>query len=283
MLSAFCEVVGNFIYIHFDKPEGEFFMTKFFYALLACAFVFCFASNSQARSFEDIVASGTLRVGTTGDYKPFSFNREGSFEGFDIAVAESFAKRMGLKLELVNTSWRTLMADLKADKFDIGMSGITRTISRQKEARFSQGYIMFGKTVLVNKDNAARFKSLADVDKKGVRIGVNPGGTNEKFVKANIKNAKIVMFESNLAIPQAVADKKVDVMITDSVEALFYSASNEKLAAPIANTPFTRAQLGYLMSADAERLQDTVNFMMDQMILKDEMATLKKQYLHMGE
>jgi len=258
-------------------------MPKFLYALMACAMVLFSVSNSQARSFDDIVASGTLRVGTTGDYKPFSFNNDGTYEGFDIAVAESFANLLGLKLELVKTTWRTLMADLQAGKYDIGMSGITRTIARQKQARFSQGYVMFGKTVLVNKDNASRFKSLVDVDKKGIRIGVNPGGTNEKFVKANIRNAKVIMFESNLAIPVAVADKKVDVMITDSVEALYYAATNEKLAAPLADAPFTRAELGYIMPAGAERLQDTINFMMNQMILKGDMATLKKQYLHIGE
>jgi cyclohexadienyl dehydratase len=240
-------------------------------------------STSHARGFDEIVASGTLKVGTTGDYKPFSFDNNGTYEGFDIAVAQSFADRLGLKLELVKTTWKTLMDDLKADKYDIGMSGITRTIARQKEARFSQGYVMFGKTILVNKANAARFGSLADVDKKGVKIGVNPGGTNEKFVKANISNAEVVLFESNLAIPPAVADGKVDVMITDSVEALYYAATDPRLAAPLAEEPFTRSELGYLMPASAERLQDTVDFMMDQMILKGEMNELKMQYLHMTE
>ncbi|OIQ49929.1 Cyclohexadienyl dehydratase precursor [Pseudodesulfovibrio hydrargyri] len=258
-------------------------MSKTYCALLVCCMLFLTVSESRARGFDEIVASGTLKVGTTGDYKPFSFDNNGTYEGFDIAVARSFADRLGLKLELVKTTWKTLMADLKADRYDIGMSGITRTIARQKEARFSQGYVMFGKTILVNKDNAARFGSLADVDQKGVKIGVNPGGTNEKFVKANIKNAEVVVFESNLAIPPAVADKKVDVMITDSVEALYYAATDAKLAAPLADEPFTRAELGYLMPASAERLQDTVDFMMDQMILKGEMAELKTQYLHMAE
>lgn len=258
-------------------------MPKLFYAFLACTVVLFSANVSHARSFDEIVSSGTLRVGTTGDYKPFSFDNEGTYEGFDIAVAQRFAKQMGLKLELVKTTWKTLIDDMKADKYDIGMSGITRRIGRQMQARFSQGYVMFGKTILVNRDNASRFKALADVDTKGVRIGVNPGGGNEKFVKANIKNAEVVMFESNLAIPVAVADKKVDVMITDSVEALYYAATNAKLAAPLADALFTRDELGYMMPAGAERLQDTVNFMMHQMILKGEMAKLKKQYLHIGE
>ena len=251
--------------------------------LMCCILITVTASFAYSRSLDEILSTGILKVGTTGDYKPFSFNNDGNYEGFDIAVAKSFAAKLGVKLELIKTSWPTLMSDLKEGKYDIGMSGITRTVSRQKEARFSQGYVMFGKTPLVAASNAAKYTSLADIDKKGVKIGVNPGGTNEKFVKANIHNAEVKLYESNLAIPQAVAAQEVDVMITDSVEALYYAAIESKLAAPLANTPFTRAELGYLIPAGAERLQDTVNFMMDQMILKGEMATLKKEYLHMAE
>ncbi len=258
-------------------------MKKALLFLLTCGLIATTVSVAFSRNLDEILESGTLRVGTTGDYKPFSFNNDGTHEGFDIAVAKSFADKLGVKLELVNTSWPTLMEDLKAGKYDIGMSGITRTISRQKEARFSQGYVMFGKTPLVASSNASKFTSLADIDTAGVKIGVNPGGTNEKFVNANIKNAEVVLYQSNLEIPKAIASQEVDVMITDSVEALYYAATNDKLAAPLADTPFTRSQLGYLMNADAERLQDTVNFMMDQMILKGEMATLKKEYLHMSE
>ncbi|WP_319778370.1 transporter substrate-binding domain-containing protein [Maridesulfovibrio sp.] len=247
----------------------------------AVAVMFC-ATISHARDLDEVLSTKTLKVGTTGDYKPFSFKDNGKYEGFDIAVAQSFADRLGVKLVLVPTTWKTLMQDLKAGKYDIGMSGITRTIARQKEACFSQGYVTFGKTPLVAAAKAGEFKSMADIDRKGVKIGVNPGGTNEKFVRANIKNAEIVVFESNLAIPPAVAAGKVDVMITDSVEAVYYAATDSKLAAPMLDNLFTRSQLGYLISADAGRLQDTVNFMMDQMILKGEMAKLKAKYLHMN-
>ncbi|WP_320171034.1 transporter substrate-binding domain-containing protein [Maridesulfovibrio sp.] len=251
-------------------------------SLLSVLLTVVFAGMAQARTLDAILASKVLKVGTTGDYKPFSFNNNGKYEGFDIAVAQSFADRLGVRLELVPTTWKTLMKDLNDGKYDIGMSGITRTIARQKEACFSQGYVTFGKTPLVAASKASKYKTMADIDRKGVKIGVNPGGTNEKFVKANIKNAEIVMFDSNLAIPVAVADGKVDVMITDSVEAIYYAATNPALAAPMLDNLFTRSQLGYLMPADSYRLQDTVNFMMDQMILKGDMAKLKAEYLHMN-
>ncbi len=235
-------------------------------------------TGAFARDLDEIIESGTLRVGTTGDYKPFSFRDGDDYEGFDVEMAERIATALGVELELVETSWPTLMEDLAADRYDIGMSGISRTVARQLNARFSQPYLTYGKTPLVHVDQSDRFGSLEDIDQEGVKIGVNPGGTNYAFVQDNIENAEIIVIESNLAIPVAVAEKEVDVMLTDSPEAIFYSGSDERLAAPLAAEPFTRSQLAYLMAPDAARLQDTVDFILHDMELTGALATLQETH-----
>ncbi len=235
--------------------------------------------GASARDLDAILDSGTLRVGTTGDYKPFTFLDDGTYEGFDIEMAERIAEKMELELEFVKTSWPTLMEDLKADKYDIGMGGISRTLGRQLEARYSHPYLTYGKTPLVHADNTDRFSSLEDIDQPDVRIGVNPGGTNEAFVKENIEQAEVVVIESNLDIPPAVAAKDVDVMITDSPEALFYSHNDEDLAAPLVDSLFTKSQLAYLIQADAERLQGTVNFILESMQLTGELDDLRRSHM----
>ena len=55
--------------------------------------------DAQARSLKEIKSSGTLLVGTTGDYKPMSYlNKEtGKYEGFDAEMAASLAKKLGVK------------------------------------------------------------------------------------------------------------------------------------------------------------------------------------------
>ncbi|MGN6471231.1 MAG: transporter substrate-binding domain-containing protein, partial [Rhizobiaceae bacterium] len=74
-----------------------------------------------------ILAAGVLKVGSTGDYKPFTFKdpSTGDFSGFDIDQANSLAKALGVKLEIVPTSWPNLMKDFKADKFDMAMGGVS--------------------------------------------------------------------------------------------------------------------------------------------------------------
>jgi cyclohexadienyl dehydratase len=84
-----------------------------------------------------IVGRGTLRVGLTEDYRPFSFvDPSGKIE-IDVDMAMSLAQSLGVKLDIVKTSWSTLKSDLEANSFDIAMGGITITLDRQKMGLFS--------------------------------------------------------------------------------------------------------------------------------------------------
>jgi len=97
---------------------------------------------------DEIIARGVLRVGSTGDYKPFTFLNPATaaFEGIDIDMAASLAKALGVKLEIVKTAWPTLMADFTAGKFDAAMGGVSVSLERQKKGLFTIPYMVDGKT-----------------------------------------------------------------------------------------------------------------------------------------
>ena len=71
---------------------------------------------------DKILQSGELAVCTTGDYKPYTFLRgDGEYEGIDIEMARSLAQSLGVKIQWVPTTWKTLMPDMVAGKCDVGM------------------------------------------------------------------------------------------------------------------------------------------------------------------
>lgn len=229
----------------------------------------------QARSFADIEESGVLRVGTTGDYKPMSYlnPQTKAYEGFDAEMAASLAQFLGVNLEYVPTTWKTLQADTLADKFDVAMCGVTVTDARKAVMAMSDTYLTFGKTVLVQKKAEGQFKSLADVNQSTVRVMYNPGGTNEKFAKEMTPKAQLIMHELNAEIPGLVADDKADAMITETMEARRYVRDNPKLAAPLIDQPFTQNHFGVLMKKDFPKLLAKTNEWMKQ-IQSD--GTMKK-------
>ncbi len=259
-------------------------MQKFFLTVLATA---TFAATMlcpqavDARSLAQIKESGVLKVGSTGDYKPMSYlNKEtGQYEGFDAEMAQSLAKYLGVKLEYVPTTWKTLQQDTMDDKFDVGICGITVTPARQEVMNMSDGYLTFGKTVLVNKEKADKFKSLDDVNKPDVVVMYNPGGTNEKFAKEMTPNAKLTMHEQNAEIPGLVGEGKADVMITETMEARRYVKDNPKVAAPLVDQPFTENHFGVLMSKNYPKLLEAVNDWMKEVKNDGQMAKWEYEYI----
>ncbi|MEM9314647.1 MAG: gamma subclass chorismate mutase AroQ, partial [Pseudomonadota bacterium] len=127
-------------------------------------------------AFDQILDAAVLRVGTTGDYAPFSQRIEDGYRGVDIDMAKDLARTLGAELVLVETSWPTLIADLRAGRFDIAMSGVSRTLERARYGAFSEPYHRGGKTPLARCSDRATFSSLNSIDRPGVRVIVNPGG-----------------------------------------------------------------------------------------------------------
>lgn len=240
-----------------------------------------FAQDAEAGKIEDIQARGKLLVGTTGDYKPMSYlNKEtGKYEGFDCEVAELLAQSLGVQVEYVPTTWKTLTADTMAGKFDVAMCGITRTFARAQKMDMSTGYLCFGKTILCRKEDAKKFKSVNDLNNKNVRVMVNPGGTNEKFALANLKNCTLLVHPQNAEIPSLIGEGKADVMITETMEARRYVRDDKRLAAPLIDDPFTKNQFGMLMQKGDQEWLNYVNFFMEEKDMDDTLDKLEDKYI----
>lgn len=125
------------------------------------------AQQPASSRLDDIVKRGTLRVGMTGDYKPFTyFDRDSwTFRGFDVDMAEALGKALGVKVEFVKTAWPQLMKDFEADCFDIAMGGVSITLDRQKKGMFSTPIMREGKTPIARCADKGKYETIADIDK----------------------------------------------------------------------------------------------------------------------
>jgi cyclohexadienyl dehydratase len=205
-----------------------------------------FAQDGASR-LDAVQKSGKVRVCTPGDYKPFSLAKaDGTFEGIDVDLIQSAAKALGVQVEMVKSAWPTLMKDF-LEKCDVAVGGISVTLDRQKSAFFTAPYMVNGKAPITKCENVAKFQTVADIDKPNVTVIENPGGSNERFARANFKNAKIVIFNDNTTIFDEILKGRADVMISESVETIVQSKLRPGLCAVNPDKPLQYGEMAWLL------------------------------------
>jgi cyclohexadienyl dehydratase len=176
----------------------------------------------------------------------------------DIEMAQDLATRLDVELNVVPTTWGTMMKDL-GSRCDIAMGGISVTPDRAQHALYSSPYVRDGKAAIVRCTDRPKYGTLAQIDRPGVRVVVNPDGTNADFDKANIHHARIENFPDNNDIFGQVANNAADVMITDASEIRWQTKENPQLCGESVDHPFTVVQKAYLLPQSDPALQQWVD------------------------
>jgi cyclohexadienyl dehydratase len=219
--------------------------------LLQCLFGASIALSgvqASAATVDDVIKAGILRVCTPGDYQPFSHVKpDGGYEGIDIDLMQSLAASLQAKVEYVKTTWANLLPDFTAGKCDIAVGGISVSLERQKQASFSTAYMVNGKTPLVRCADVQRFQSIADIDKPEVRVIANLGGSNERFAKANFKNAKLTIHPDNIGIFDELLKGNADVFVTESAETLVKQRVHPGLCGVNPDKPLQYGEMAFLL------------------------------------
>jgi cyclohexadienyl dehydratase len=250
--------------------------------VLACFLVSCvlITQGTAGDRLNRILENKVLRVGTPGDYRPFSMLADGKYEGHDIDVAELIAKELGVRVEYVATSWRDLMGDLLGDKYDVAVGGITQTVARTAQVDFLPPYAPFGKVALVRAEDKDKFTTQESLNQETVRVIKNPGGTNEKYVLENLTKAQVATHEKNAEIPGLIAEGKGDVMITETYEALLYSKKDSRLHAAFVDSPLTpTAFMGFMLPLNDPDFIRVVKFVWTELELRGELAKSAEKWL----
>lgn len=228
-------------------------------ALLAGA---AFANGATAGALDDVQRSGVLRVGTPGDYAPFSLRQpDGSYRGADITEVERLAEHLHLKVEYVPTTWGHLADDTKAKKFDVAVGGISVTPARLEFARFSTVLVNDGRRPIARCADRDRYTTIASIDQPGVRAVVNPGGGNEAFAHANLPHAALTIFPDNATVFNEIVAGRQDVMVTEGVEVDLQSFRHPELCGTAVAAPFTHSEGAFLLQPDPALQQAVDSFL----------------------
>ncbi|HYC54667.1 MAG TPA: transporter substrate-binding domain-containing protein [Candidatus Binatia bacterium] len=208
-----------------------------------------------------------LRVGTSGDYAPFSVRTASdgaeakddagagiAYSGFDIEVARRFAGDHGYAMELVPFRWPELSRDLSAGKFDVAMGGVTVRGDRAVIGGFTIPVVLSHAMALAWK--GAGIDDVGDLNRRSRRIAVNAGGYLEGVAKRTFFLATVVPLPDNRAVHMALMDRWTDAVVTDSFEEKAWTATARDV---VRIGPLSDDRKAYLVRADRADLLTQLN------------------------
>ncbi len=185
-------------------------------------------SSIAAQVPASIRSQGTLTVAADATYAPNEFiGSDGhTVVGMDADLAQALGRVMGLKVNMVNATFDTIIPGLVSGKYDLGMSSFTDTKARQQTVDFVT-YFVAGTSFYVKSSGGPNVTSLGELC--GHKVAVEKGTTQQadaqaqaaKCTSAGKPAVSVEIFNDQNAVNLALSSGRADVAMADSPVAAY--------------------------------------------------------------
>jgi polar amino acid transport system substrate-binding protein len=185
----------------------------------------------QARPLADVLGSGRLRAGINPTLPPFGvFNDRNEIDGFDADIAREIARLLGVELEIVQVGSPDRIPFLQADRIDMVLGAMTRTVARALVIDYTMPLHTQSVVAITKEDTAVPVNALADLNNSAVRLVQVRGTIGVPWIEANAPQAQVTLLDNYPDTFRAMAQGRADAMVD-----VF-----ESVVIPMQNMPDTR-------------------------------------------
>jgi His/Glu/Gln/Arg/opine family amino acid ABC transporter permease subunit len=211
------------------------------------------ADIAAQSAWERVRTSGRLRVGIDATYPPFGIAEGGDYSGFDVDIARSIARELGVEPELINASFDGVFPALQNGSFDVVISAVTITPERSQTLLFSDPYIDAGQGLAVRRDSP--IGGLGDLAGRTVAVQIN---TTAQYAMEKQPGVTIAKYNTvDLALLD-LRNGRVDAVASDApVLRYMIQASFPDLTT--AGGDYTDEQFGIVLAKGSDDLRRAVN------------------------
>lgn len=171
-------------------------------------------------SFE-VQAVRRVRFLTDISFPPFSYsNANGSLTGLNVAIADAICNDLRIRCEFIVKPYAELRPALANGEGDAILSGVRMTEASFETLDFTRPYFRSLGRFAVQRENTIKRpdrKALA-----GKRIGVRKGSAHEAFLKAHFTRSKILQYDQDAKMREALRTGAVDALFGDAVQLMFW-------------------------------------------------------------
>lgn len=256
------------------------FRTAVLVGVTALAVALSAAAPAAARTLDEIISSGTIRVGVNPTLPPLGkFDETNAIVGFDVDFATEIAKTLGVSLEVVQVGSPDRIPFVTSGKIDFVMGAMTRTPERAKVVDFTVPVHTEVLGVLTTQDQSfTDWKAMNSADVTFVEVR---GSTPVKFIAENLPNAKVTLLDNYPDAVRALSQGRGTAMI-DVVDFMGEHMRNfPDTKWKIMETPIDIYYCGLGVAKDATGLKDWLNVAIFDMHRRGKTAALWKTWFGM--
>lgn len=204
------------------------------------------------------ISAGKLTVCSDIPYAPFEYeDAGGKLVGIDIDLDRAMAARLGLEPVFKDTDFDGIFAALAAGQCDMISSAVSITEERKANNDFTEPYFAIKQSVLVRKDDAAKYKTLESL--AGKTIGVQSETTGEAYAKAHLPaGAKLKSFTGADEMFTALKAGQVDALLQD-LPVNAYNAKTSGATAVTVTLPSDPESYGFVVKKGNTALRDALD------------------------
>jgi polar amino acid transport system substrate-binding protein len=204
--------------------------------------------TAAARDLQDVLNTGTLRVGVTLFAPWAARGADGELLGFEVDIARQLAADMGVKAELLTYDVERLVPALEAGEIDIIAAGLTITPERALHVNFSNPYAESGITLATHLGRTANVADVTALDSDTVTIAAVEGSVAIELADRLWPRAKVEVFPSAEAASAALLAGKVDGYLEDEPVPTFLALENPTVVDVPTAQPLLASRAGFAVA-----------------------------------
>ena len=218
----------------------------------ACIFSIAACGSKQEDSSSGDGKKGTLVMATNAEFPPYEFYEGKEVVGIDADIAAAIAEELGMKLEIEDMAFDSIITAVSSGKADIGAAGMTVTEDRLENVDFTDTYSTATQVIIVTEDNTI---SGPD-DLTGKKVGVQLGTTGDIYAD-DIEDATVERYNKGFEAVQALQQGKIDAVVIDGEPAKEFVKETEGLK--ILDEAFTEEEYAIAVKKGNDELKDKIN------------------------
>jgi polar amino acid transport system substrate-binding protein len=225
-------------------------------AALGLALSACASGAGGAPNELGTITAGTLRIGTTGDTKPYAYTEDGELQGFDVEMAREVAKRLGLEPEFVTQEFSALLPAVANGQLDMAAASISDTEERRATVDYSSHYFIGYISVLAATGSGIT-SDAASLD--GKRLGIVQGTLQDSYAQEHFTGAELVRFPDNNSAIAALGSGTIDAHFLDFPVAEDYAAASNGQQSIAINIEVPEYPVGFPIAKGQDALKKAVD------------------------